>query len=52
VVVGTASLIWGRRGVLRSIGIALIVGPSTGWLIVAWMMLQRLLFGWKFNNGI
>jgi hypothetical protein len=52
VAIGTAGLIWGRRAVLRSIGIALIVGPSAGWLIVAWMALQRLLFGWRFNGGI
>jgi hypothetical protein len=32
---------------IRSVGLALIAGPSAGWLIVAWLGLQQLVFGWR-----
>jgi hypothetical protein len=52
VLVGGAMLLWGRARVLRSMGVALIMGTSAGWLIVIWMLLQHVLLGWVFARGI
>jgi hypothetical protein len=47
-----AVLWWlGPSRFIRNVGLALIAGPSVGWLVVAWLGLQQLLFGWGMLGG-
>jgi hypothetical protein len=42
-----ANLVWlGRIRVVRSLGLALVVGPTGGWLIFASLALQSHIYGW------
>jgi hypothetical protein len=47
VMVGVAGIWLGRSRVVRSLGLALVVGLSSGWLIVGSVVLQRQLAIWR-----
>jgi hypothetical protein len=47
------AVVWwlGPTRFIRGVGLALIAGPSAGWLVVAWLGLQQLVFGWRMLGG-
>jgi hypothetical protein len=45
-VFGLALILLGRYRVLRSAGVAIVIGPTGGWLIFASLALQAQIFGW------
>jgi hypothetical protein len=47
VIVGGAGIWLGRSRVLRSLGLALVVGLTSGWLILGSIVLQRQLAMWR-----
>jgi hypothetical protein len=50
-IVGAVVSWLGPTRFIRRVGLALITGPSAGWLIVAWLGLQQLVFGWRMLGG-
>ena len=44
--VGVALMFLGRYRLVRSTGVALVIGPTGGWLIFASLALQAQIFGW------
>jgi hypothetical protein len=46
-IVGGASIWLGRGRVVRSLGLALVVGLTSGWLILGSVVLQRQLAIWR-----
>ncbi len=51
-IVGVVFSWLGHNRFIRNVGLALIAGPSAGWLIIAWFVLQQLLFGWRMLGDI
>jgi hypothetical protein len=51
-IVGVVFSWLGQIRFIRNVGLALIAGPSAGWLIIAWLGLQQLLFGWRMLGDI
>jgi hypothetical protein len=47
VIVGGAGIWLGRSRVARSLGLALVVGPTGGWLILGSVVFQRQLAIWR-----
>ena len=45
-IAGWCLLVFGRMRVLRGLGLALIIGPPSGWLIVASLAVQHYILGW------
>ena len=45
-VFGLALMLLGRNRSVRSAGLAMIIGPTGGWLIFASLALQSQIFGW------
>ena len=44
--VGVALMLLGRYRLVRSAGVAVVIGPTGGWLIFASLALQAQIFGW------
>jgi hypothetical protein len=50
-IVGAVVSRLGRNRFIHQVGLALIAGPTLGWLVVAWLGLQQLTFGWRMLSG-